>query len=742
MREDRNRDSLFADQLALRIAVTMSAILVLIGGILIWSTKGTDELSQTRQALLMQVLLQQSIESIEHQQGALTTWDDAVRQVRAKKPDLEWIDANMGSWLARYQKHDQVYVISPRGDPIYAMRAGKQVPPETYWKNSSLISGIAQNLRSRTAHMNGNDILGHGGPGGLLDLGIVDGHPAVVSIKPIVSDSGKLPQRAGEEFLHVSIRYLDGSYLAGISSRYLFDDVRFSVNGTMASGEMARALKARDGQTIGYLVWKPFTPGSNVMKDLLPALAAGVVLIGGLLGILIGHIRKSASRLIVSKAQAQHLAFHDVLTGLPNRALFEDRLKQQLAGVARSGHGVSLLYLDIDRFKYVNDSFGHPVGDELIRAVSARLRPILRKTDTLARLGGDELAIIQPLTADCGATEILCMRIVEVMSEPFNLGGLLLHVSVSIGAASAPVDATEFDELTRKADIALYRSKSAGRGCFTFFTSAMDDSVRQRQMLQADLRQALTNGGLSVWYQPLFVANSTELAGAEALARWNHPERGVVPPIVFIPIAEEFGLIEALGSFIIREACATAKALALPSISINVSAIQLRNPAFASSVIEVLESTGLHPAKLELEITESCVIEEADQFAANMRALRRAGIRIALDDFGTGYSSLSQLRQLDVDRVKIDRSFVNAIDLEGGSAVIQAIVDLAHATGLRVTAEGVETAGQKQFLNGVGCDELQGFLLGQPMSEADLRNFLDDGVNRSLSRPAPVRAFG
>ena len=376
-----------------------------------------------------------------------------------------------------------------------------------------------------------------------------------------------------------------------------------------------------------------------------------------------------------------------------------------------------MLYLDLDGFKGVNDTFGHPAGDELIRGVATRLVANVRATDLVARVGGDEFVIIQCDIGAPAAAEILCMRLIEAVCVPFDLAGAQVRVGVSIGIAIGPADASEPIELARKADIALYEAKAGGRGRFMFFAEPMDASIRHRREIESGLRTALAGGDqLEVHYQPLYAAPSGTLCGAEALIRWRHPEHGPIPPSAFVPIAEEGGLIEKMGEWVMDQACRAAVRWPNGTVSVNVSASQLRKADFAMRTLAIVEAAGLNPARLEIEITETSFIQNAASCQPNLTALRARGVKIALDDFGTGYSSFSHLRSFAVDRIKIDRSFVGGIDArDDGRPIIQAIVDLAKASGLKVTAEGVETREQSRVLAEAGCDVLQGYYLGRPM---------------------------
>jgi diguanylate cyclase (GGDEF)-like protein len=698
------------------IAVLATALVI--SGMLFWSAKRANEISYDRQLQLAEVVLGQSVARIVHDQESVTVWDDPILKLREPELDWSWLDDNLGVWLHSYFGHDQIYVLNADNAPIYAMRDGARTDGASYAAVAETVDPLVRSLRRAMRDNPEEGVTETVLSPGAADLAVVDGHPAIVSVKPIVSGTGTIEQEPGTEFLHVSVRFLDGSFIEELARDYLFEGARFAWADESASEERSYPFVARDGQPIGHFIWTPYAPGSTVLKPLIPVLLAALAIVGSIVALLMLRVRRGAMELQASEAQAQHLAFHDTLTGLPNRALFDDRLERALAEVRRHPERhIALLYLDLDRFKQVNDSLGHPAGDELIRELGSRLATLLREVDTVARIGGDEFAVIQTGISSIADTDTLCRRIIESVRAPFNLEESQVFVGITIGVAMAPADALDRIELTRKADIALYHAKAGGRGRYVVFAETMDVSLRQRRTIERDLRAALKAGNqLHVHYQPVYSAPKGEIAGVEALVRWQHPRDGMKSPALFIPIAEESGLIEPLGEWVLAEACTAAARWPIQKVAVNVSAVQLRSPLFAQRVLDILQRTGLQPERLELEITETALMESPDQCAPNIRTLRAAGIRIALDDFGTGYSSLSHIRQFEVDRVKIDRSFVNGIDrAEDSSAIIQAIVDLAQATGLSVTAEGVETQEQSSFLSGIGCNELQGFLLSRPM---------------------------
>jgi diguanylate cyclase (GGDEF)-like protein/PAS domain S-box-containing protein len=416
-----------------------------------------------------------------------------------------------------------------------------------------------------------------------------------------------------------------------------------------------------------------------------------------------------------AEERIHYLAFHDTLTGLPNRFLFEQRLEQAVAAAA-NGRNAALLYLDLDHFKIVNDTLGHPAGDELIRQVAGRLSAVVEPSDTVARLGGDEFAIVM---ADCRRPDLpekLSRRIVGELSRPFELFGDPVYIDVSIGIAFSR-NHLNASEMLRQADIALYRAKAHGGGRYELFAEGMAAAVLENRQVEQDLRKALAEGtGLVAVYQPIFDVEGTSILGAEALVRWEHPTRGMLGPGAFIRVAEERGLIENMGEVMLRLACAHAKKTGLPWVAVNVSPVQFRNEHFAETILTILNETDLEPHRLQLEITEGMLLESPEAVQGTLAKLRTRGVKVALDDFGTGYSSMNYLRRYNVDKLKIDRSFVAQLGMsDDADAIVAAIIGLARAMRMTVTAEGVETEVQHEKLLRMGCQEFQGFYFSGPM---------------------------
>lgn len=423
--------------------------------------------------------------------------------------------------------------------------------------------------------------------------------------------------------------------------------------------------------------------------------------------------------------RAGFLASHDVLTGLPNRAVFSDRLRQGLVQAERYGSPTALLCLDLDHFKEVNDTLGHVAGDELLCVVAERMKNCLREGDTLARLGGDEFAVIQPNVKRQEDIEALARRLVETIELPIYLGDNQAQVGVSIGIAISEPGIDQL-HLFQNADVALYQAKDHGRGQWLFFTPAMNTGLMERRAFEADLRVAVADQQFYLHYQPQIRLGDGRIVGMEALLRWNRPGHGPVAPGQVIALAEEVGLIGAIGGSVLREACRFA--VTLPDhlcMAVNVSPAQFRLPNFRSTVIAALETSGLAPSRLELEITESMLLLDSEETLQSLNSLREVGVRIAMDDFGVGYSSLGYLLRFRFDRIKIDRSFIQRmVDDPSAAAIVRAVVAISDVTGMSVIAEGVETAEQAELLSAEGCPEAQGYLYGRPMPASALAKLL------------------
>jgi diguanylate cyclase (GGDEF)-like protein/PAS domain S-box-containing protein len=428
----------------------------------------------------------------------------------------------------------------------------------------------------------------------------------------------------------------------------------------------------------------------------------------------------------LAEARIAHMAHHDALTGLPNRILFHERLDEALLRVRRDRDRLAVLYLDLDQFKNVNDALGHPTGDKLLAVAADRLRTCLRASDMVARFGGDEFAVLQMGLAGPHEASAFAERIVTLLSEPYNIEGQHVEIGASIGIALAPADGETAEKLLTNADMALYQAKEDGRRTFCFFQPGMGASLRAHRALEFDLRKALGAGEFEVYYQPLVTLETGGISGFEALLRWHHPQRGMVAPSEFIPLAEETGLIVPIGEWVLRQAC--AEAATWPDdlkVAVNLSPVQFKKGNLPQMVLAALGSAELPAARLELEITESTFLVESKTNLASLRRLRALGVGISMDDFGTGYSGLSYLRAFPFDKIKIDRSFISELSESADCmAIIRAITDLGSSLGIPTLAEGVETEKQLAWLREVGCTEMQGYLFSRPLPASEIAGLL------------------
>jgi diguanylate cyclase (GGDEF)-like protein/PAS domain S-box-containing protein len=537
---------------------------------------------------------------------------------------------------------------------------------------------------------------------------IIHNVPATIIVKDIESQRYILVNRAGEELFNVSRDQIIGKTTHEVFPKAAadiiagHDEEMLHSGGALSFGEFPLEIFGREPRII-------------TSKKLLVRNTDGTP------RFLLGVIEDITERKR-SEERIAHLAHHDALTGLPNRALFREQLDQSLKWVQR-GERLAVLFVDLDHFKAVNDTFGHPIGDELLKVAADRLRRCVQDTDVIARLGGDEFAIIQ--TAISGPADVtrLVNRIGEALREPCELGGHQLMAGTSIGIALAPEDATDSVQLVKNADLAMYRAKAEGRGTYRFFEPEMDARIKARRALEIDLREALMGGAFELHYQPLVNLQDGRVTGCEALLRWQHPVRGPVSPAEFVSVAEETGLINPIGEWVLRTAC--TEAAVWPDdikIAVNVSPVQFKSGHLVQMVINALASSRLPAHRLELEITEAVLIRDDEAALAILHQLRALGVRIAMDDFGTGYSSLGYLQRFPFDKIKIDRSFVKDVAAEAGSlSIVQAVIGIAKARKITTTAEGVETVEQRDTLRRLGCTEMQGYLFSPAIPATALR---------------------
>ena len=717
----------------LSLLVTAATVLAFV----LWSSADLDERSLQREMKLASHILVEESGRIPHDQESIALWDDAVVNTRLNF-NFAWVDNNLGSWMFSYFGHNRAFVLNDADKPIYGMEQGNVVNPDLFQVDAPVYMPMVKALRDKIAAGALDEFSRDGVYPYVAQITSVANTPAIVSISPITSDTGLHPQPRGTEYMHVSVVFLDALFADRLADNYLLTDANFTREASKEPGRAVFPILSAAGRIVGFFEWTPENPGRMMLARTGPALAFGFVFAAILVALLLYRLWRSSSALEVGRLAAQHQATHDPLTGLANRTRFDEIIGRTLMARRPHDQGVALLMLDLDRFKQVNDTLGHQSGDDLIRAVGQRLKALIGPHDTLARLGGDEFGVIHFSRGGLADHLDLSQRMIEAIGKPFEIFGSEAFVGVSIGVVVIGESDADRREITRKADIALYEAKSSGRNRAVVYEEAMDELLQNRHTIEAELREALRrNDQLSVAFQPLISRETDTVSGAEALVRWTHPRLGRVSPAHFVPVAESTGLIEAIGEFVLRRACELGARFPGRTIAVNISPAQLRNPKFAERLFDMLIETGMSPSDLELEITESILLDDEQVAAASLRTFRGAGIRIALDDFGTGYSSLNYLKRYPVDCIKIDRSFVS--QLEDGSvsvAIVQAMVTLAHALEIEVTAEGVETEEQKRILAQMGCNTFQGFLLSAPVSPPEIEKIFAQANSAAAARVA------
>ena len=687
------------------------------------SASKSDEQATKREQTLVRHFLDQQQDVLSNDQSSVAGWDEAVKAV-SEPFDEEWVSFNLGEELYLADGIDMSYVLDASLKPVFAMFEGDTIQPASFSRNQDVLKPLAERLReinwqgALSAYVQGiSNVLPSVG-----DTMLIEGRPALVSLMPIASDTGKYRYSPGSEFIHVAVRFLDSRFADEINDSMLISGGRFAdLDTQIKDGETSIPVLNKTGQPIARFAWQPGQPGANILSDSLPAMLGGFTIMLAVVAVLIFDLRRSTRQIEAGRVAAQHMAFHDKLTGLANRALFEDRLNTAIASARRGPKGIGLMIIDLDRFKEVNDTFGHEAGDDLIRQVAQRMKPLLRETDTIARLGGDEFAVIQTDVADVADVALVAERIIKSIAAPFEVARSQAFVGASIGIALAPGDALGSVELARKADIALYEAKAGGRNRYRVFEDSMSETVRRRQTIEEELRIALSGGGgLDVNFVPLVRGDGIEIAGVTAEIVWNHETLGTVERDRFIPVAETCGLIEPLGELVLNEACRFGASNPGLRVCVHAYAAQLRNLLFFDKIFSILDETGMKPDDLELEICEKMMSPKETAAASTLRKLSGIGVNIALGDFGSGFRALALLQKFEVDRIKIDRDFFDQLaDCPDPEAITHAVVWLARAIGVEVSAEGVDTMEQKNFLYRMGVMSFQGKVFA-PENQAEI----------------------
>ncbi len=648
-------------------------------------------------------------------------WDDAATNVYATD-GMDWTVSNYGEMSVNSALFDMAIVIDDDKTPIMVYRDGKPMAdslqdffsPALWALFDKVKAAGAQDLPEASGFIS-------------TKSGIAVGGVALVREK-----SGALAAVPGKHRYLIFIRHLDAAKIDDIGKTYVIGGLQLVPADRAATYSVP--IEDALGASLGKLIWTSRAPGDVGYADVRSQVVRAICLVGLFFVVLLIIGWLAGRRLKSEEIIAREDALRDRLSGLLNRDGLRVSVDAMVTLARQSQDNVQLLYLDLDGFKEVNDSYGHGTGDQLIRAVAAGLKVLIPDGAVLARIGGDEFAIVfASPQADAAALQ-LSEHILDFLAEPLEIGRRVVVIGASIGIAVSPAGSVDREELVRRADLAMYKAKEAGRARMTLYDPAMDADREERNALELDLRQAIEGGDLTLAYQPLIGADSNEMVGVEALVRWNRPGHGPVSPDVFIPVAETSGLIEALGLFVLRKACETAKQWPELRIAVNVSPGQFRNPAFTDYVRYVLRQTEIEAKRVTLEVTEGYMIQNPKRTRQAIEQLKTLGVKIALDDFGSGFSSIGYLRQFGFNRIKIDRSLIMDIEhSESQREMLKATVALASSLDIPVTAEGIETPEQADIASQFGCDTLQGFFFSKPVSAEDITERLMEARARKTS---------
>lgn len=731
------------------IVVTAAIACIVIAALT--SANRADEVALEReQQLLSRALSNHGAWSLRRLKAIVHSDAGANASALNREPDFD--RQQIARWLDPLRDHNFVAAFSSADRLVYARK--KNDPSNSNLGSAGLpdLHAIIDYLRGRTAGPPGKTIQLLGGdranqPGGIEEavflqemnggLGLI----AAIELRSILADRLSVSSKPAP--IVVTVRVIEQNVLNDIGERLQLANLRMLDANATPAKDHVYAILDDNNRVIARFAWTPQQPGAEILYAVIPFIVIAFAGFALLSAVLLRYMRFTAATIAAGETRLRYLALHDPLCGLPNRNFFSERLEAAIADVRNGGTPVAVLYIDLDHFKDVNDTLGHPVGDELIRNVTLRLSRALRSGDLVARLGGDEFAVITANTADHTQLQAMAAHIISMLCTPFSVNGYTIVIGASIGIA---VIDHRFSggaaDIMRYADMALYRAKNEGRNRACIYDSVMDADLSQRKLIEQDLREAIESNHLKVLYQPIVNASGEKILAVEALARWPHPTRGLVAPSEFIPIAEHSGLIIELGARVLRRACLDAKSWPGISVAVNVSPLQFRQLDFVSVVERILGETGFDPARLELELTETTLLGNVDSAEAAMRRLKAMGVQLALDDFGTGYSSLHYLRRFPFDKLKIDRSFVLSIEKAAdAAAIVHAVVSLGRGLGMKVTAEGVETADQHLFLRAAGVHCMQGFRFGAPVQPEDISQRLaTPGVYRSITSDAAALA--
>jgi diguanylate cyclase (GGDEF)-like protein len=718
-------------RLTTMIAVAIALFGVLLLAIIAYAGWKANKTATERESMLVENALNEKIARVLNEQKSVAWWDDPIIKITDKAIDLEFADANFGIFLTETYGQDEVYILNAEDRLLYGFSEGQRLPPLEFEKRQpaldALIAEIRTGDRSRlksrpdiiSETMNRyHDIAPDEAARWSGHIVSVDGRPAIVAGMTMVPNVDRSLLK-GKPNLLLSVVYADDSFISDIGHSLLLLDMALRSEPSSAEGVVSEAFVGDDSIPAGFLTWTTRRPGHILLIIILPLVILGILATAQLAKSMFARLKRASDTLAYE-------AKHDALSGLPNRVSMVHHIESVLhRSRAKDGSQRAVAaYIDIDRFKDINDTLGHEAGDQLIRAVGQRLQARLRPEDFLSRFGGDEFAILS-LPVGLEGAHVFADRIAQAFASPFSIGGQKIRVTASVGLAVAPDNGLTAEELMRHADIALYEAKSQGRDCAVFFSNEMAQRVEHHRSIELELRTALEANQLRLHYQPIVSCGTGMIVGVEALLRWYHPVHGEISPVDFIPIAESSGLLPELGEWVLDQAMADSKRWPGLEIAVNLSPVQFRHVDLVGVLGTLVAKHGVAPDRLVLEITEGVLLEASERMRSLFNLIRAMGFKTALDDFGTRYSSLAYLCNFNFDKIKIDRSFVSRMfEDDTSKAIVRSVVKLGRALDVDIVAEGIENELEAVTMTEFGCTEMQGFYFSTPISAEEISKLL------------------
>ncbi len=691
--------------------------------------KQMDKISVVREKELIDNAISLRLTQSLSELRSVAWWDDMVLKSRKAGFDSNWLDIEVGVFVTTSYHHDRILILDEADQPVYGFGSDTRLKSNIAQKYAASLAPLIAQVRggknasprildsNLTEEMRESSTITNRSYGrGAAALIEVDGKPVLASIMAI-TPSINMKLNSAHPRLLASFIDVTPAVLTELGKSILIPDLTKRRGVSNATATIA--LNTDDGKQLGDLIWSPKRPGTELLSALTPYGIAAISMLAAVLALLGFSLLRSTKKLAQREVDAQHLANHDALTNLPNRRHLEQELFQRADNSIQDSTRLTCAVIDLDRFKDINDTLGHAAGDQLIKVVANRLSTALRPDDFVARLGGDEFAILRNCRGLSDA-EDLTTRITSVFARPFPVMGHDIETAASVGISMSAMNRA-VDDLMREADIALYEAKAKQKGTTVQFAPAMASKIEQRRALEVDLKMAIANRALTMAYQPIVEATTGAVTSVEALVRWNSPKHGVVPPDVFVAIAEETGMMAELGRFVIDQSIEDSKRWPKVKTSINVSPAQLRSASIVQDLLRPARAQGVSPMQIILEITETVLMSNDKRTLHTLNILKEQGFGLALDDFGTGYSSLAYVRDFPFDKLKIDRSFVHGQKDKGRSLdIVKAVVNFGRVLGREVIAEGIETEEEMQAMQAAGVTHLQGYLFSKPISATHL----------------------